>query len=83
MSECVSNDANGNISITGDIKTVSLNGKIIYDHNIIPSKDALISALQRAIDLYGKPGGPWNVPSDSGSWIAQAKEAVKKAKGEI
>jgi len=33
----------------------------------------LLAALSHAVDLYGKPGGPWNVPSDPGSWIALAK----------
>ena len=44
--------------------------------------DDLLAALSRAVDLYGKQGGPWNVPSDPGSWIAQAKDALAKAKGQ-
>lgn len=38
---------------------------------------ALISALTEAVDLYGKPGGPWNVPSDPGGWIWRAKKALR------
>lgn len=37
---------------------------------------ALREVLQLAVDLYGKEGGPWNVPSSKGSWIAQAKEVL-------
>ena|GEM_PF-3733632 len=36
----------------------------------------LRAALQKAVDLYGKPGGPWNVPDETGTWIAMAKEAL-------
>ena len=41
----------------------------------------LLDALKRAVDLYGKEGGPWNVPSQPGSWIVQAKEAIAKVEG--
>ncbi|HEU6436605.1 MAG TPA: hypothetical protein VE028_04075 [Nitratidesulfovibrio sp.] len=34
-------------------------------------------ALQAAVDAYGKPGGPWNVPSDPGAWIEQARVALR------
>lgn len=40
---------------------------------------ALVSSLTEAVSLYGKPGGPWNVPFDPGGWIWRAKEALKKA----
>lgn len=33
-------------------------------------------ALRKAIDDYGKPGGPWNVPSEPGTWIELAKTAL-------
>ena len=42
----------------------------------------LRTALNDAVEKYGKPGGPWNVPSEPGSWIANAKSALKKTKGE-
>ena len=41
----------------------------------------LLDALKYAVDQYGKPGGPWNVPSDPGGWIERAKAAIKKAGG--
>ena len=37
----------------------------------------LREALQEAVDQYGKPGGPWNVPSDPGGWIARACAALE------
>ncbi len=40
------------------------------------SVDQLRSALQRAVALYGKPGGPWNVPGDPGGWLEQARSAL-------
>lgn len=39
--------------------------------------DALRKALQEAVDVYGKPGGPWNVPSDPGGWLGRARKALK------
>lgn len=38
--------------------------------------ELLRSILKRAVDLYGKPGGPWNVPSDPGGWISDARAAL-------
>ena len=37
---------------------------------------ALAAALTEAVETYGKPGGPWNVPSEPGSWIAKARAAL-------
>lgn len=34
------------------------------------------TALRMAVDAYGKPGGPWNVPSDPGGWINAARLAL-------
>lgn len=42
---------------------------------------ALYEALRRAVDLYGHPGGPWNVPNDPGGWLHMAREALKKVGG--
>ena len=42
--------------------------------------ERLREALKRAVDLYGRPGGPWNVPSDPGSWIAEARAALGERK---
>ena len=39
---------------------------------------ALRDVLKDAVEKYGKPGGPWNVPSEPGSWIARAKDALKE-----
>lgn len=36
----------------------------------------LRAALQKAVDDYGKPGGPWNVPSEPGAWLQMAKDAL-------
>ena len=41
----------------------------------------LLAVVEEAIERYGKPGGPWNVPSDPGGWIARAQAAVAKARG--
>mgnify|MGYP000885909663 CR=1 FL=1 len=42
--------------------------------------NALTYALQKAVDQYGQPGGPWNVPSEPGTWIFEAKQALETAK---
>ena len=43
----------------------------------------LSAAVQRradteseTVDDYGKPGGPWDVPSEPGTWLQMAKEAL-------
>lgn len=41
--------------------------------------EELISTLKEAVDCYGKPGGPWNVPSDPGGWLERARAALRKA----
>ena len=49
-----------------------------------PSIDAardLLAVVEEAIERYGKPGGPWNVPSDPGGWMDRAQTAVAKARG--
>lgn len=40
----------------------------------------LRAILQEAVDVYGKPGGPWNVPSDPGGWISRATKALEETK---
>jgi hypothetical protein len=37
---------------------------------------AMEAVLHEAVQTYGKPGGPWNVPSDPGGWIGRAKAAL-------
>lgn len=49
---------------------------------LIAAAPEMFEALAEAVEKYGKSGGPWNVPSEPGSWIAKAKEALKKARGE-
>jgi hypothetical protein len=48
-----------------------------YERDKSPRIAALEAALSRAVDAYGKPGGPWNVPSEPGSWIDQARQALR------
>ena len=36
--------------------------------------EVLESFIRETVELYGKPGGPWNVPSDPGSWLERAKK---------
>nr|DAM90932.1 MAG TPA: hypothetical protein [Caudoviricetes sp.] len=37
----------------------------------------LREALEEAVSMYGKPGGPWNVPGDAGRWISKARKALE------
>jgi len=37
----------------------------------------LLEQLKETIEAYGKPGGPWNVPSEPGEWITNARKIVK------
>ena len=48
---------------------------------LIAAAPDLLAALEKAVERYGKPGGPWNVPSDPGTWIADSRAAIAKAKG--
>ena len=48
---------------------------------LIAAAPDLLAALEKAVGHYGKPGGPWNVPSEPGTWIADARAAIAKAKG--
>lgn len=41
----------------------------------------MLKALKKAIKDYGKPGGPWNVPNEPGTWIALAHAAIQAAEG--
>lgn len=45
----------------------------------VNSHHDLIEALREAVAQYGKPGGPWNVPSDPGGWLSRAQAALTKA----
>ena len=50
---------------------------------LIAAAPDMYEALEAAILEYGKPGGPWNVPSSPGTWIYKAKAALEKARGEL
>lgn len=39
---------------------------------------AMRDALEQAVAVYGKPGGPWNVIHEPGSWIVSAHAALGK-----
>jgi len=51
------------------------------DADLIAAAPDLLAALEKAVENYGEPGGPWNVPSDPGGWLDMARQAIKKAKG--
>lgn len=48
---------------------------------LIAAAPCMMKALEEAVALYGKPGGPWNVPSDPGGWLERSRAALSKAKG--
>jgi len=49
---------------------------------LIAAAPDMYAALENAVKDYGKPGGPWNVPSEPGTWIHSATSALAKARGE-
>ena len=49
---------------------------------LIAAAPDMYAALVKAVADYGKPGGPWNVPSEPGTWIHSATSALSKARGE-
>ena len=34
------------------------------------------AVLSETVALYGKPGGPWNIPVDPGGWLERARAAI-------
>lgn len=60
------------IGAVHDHRQVFLDPQSVLD--LIAESERMRAVLRSAVDLYGKPGGPWNVPSDPGSWIASARE---------
>ena len=48
---------------------------------LISAAPDLLDAAIYAVEAYGKPGGPWNVPSDPGGWLDRARAAIAKARG--
>ena len=45
----------------------------------LPDVGAMAEALSEAVRLYGKPGGPWNVPTEPGNWLTLARSALLAA----
>ena len=39
----------------------------------------LTEILKDTVQRYGKPGGPWNIPGEPGSWIQVTRQAIKEA----
>lgn len=54
----------------------------MYDYVAKLKEDKIIlqEALRKAVEDYGKPGGPWNVPNEPGTWYAMATEALERTK---
>ena len=55
-------------------KTAMEGAAIIF--SLTESNKAMHIALAKAIRDYGQPGGPWNVPSEPGTWLHMAKQAL-------
>jgi hypothetical protein len=47
--------------------------------NSIDDYESALAVLGEAVALYGKPGGPWNVPSEPGGWLARARDVLERA----
>lgn len=69
------------ISVNNDNQALSA-GEIEAIARKVQALPKLFAALEKAVAQYGKPGGPWNVPSEPGTWIAEAKAAIARARGE-
>lgn len=48
---------------------------------LIAAAPDLLAALEKAVADYGREGGPWNVPTEPGTWIDMAKTAIRSARG--
>ncbi len=57
--------------------TQTFNDLLRFAHHHVEIKHKLYAALREAVDCYGKPGGPWNVPGDPGGWLHRAREALE------
>ena len=57
------------------------NAEIWANARLIAAAPRMFKALKKAIKDYGKPGGPWNVPNEPGTWIAMAEAAIDAAEG--
>lgn len=45
---------------------------------LLAERNELAEVLCQAASLYGKPGGPWNIPNDPGGWMDRARAALAK-----
>jgi hypothetical protein len=54
----------------------------IANAHLIAAAPDMYAALEKAVSDYGNNGGPWNVPSEPGTWIEMAQSALSKARGE-
>jgi hypothetical protein len=59
----------------------STNDDAVKNAHLIAAAPDLLATLEKAVENYGQPGGPWNVPSDPGGWLDMARQAIRKAKG--
>lgn len=41
--------------------------------------EAKTAFIRKTVDLYGKAGGPWNIPSDPGGWLHEARNLLGEA----
>jgi hypothetical protein len=66
------------------VKGCSFGPDDVLDANarLIAAAPELLEALEYAVTQYGKPGGPWNVPSDPDGWLDRARAAIAKARGQ-
>lgn len=78
----VDNSTGNAIAAMVDDKKSVMEARAAFILRAANSHHALLAALEKAIADYGNPGGPWNVPSEPGTWIAMARDAVAQAKGE-
>ena len=76
----VSHDANKRICYSETDNAANIS-EMEANADLLSAAPDMREALAEAVEKYGKPGGPWNVPGEPGSWIAKAKEALKKADG--
>ena len=68
------------VSVLRGISAVQRKERKANEH-LIAAAPEMYEALSDAVEKYGKPGGPWNVPGEPGSWIEKAKAALNKARG--
>lgn len=76
------------VTKTGKVRVFHVRGEWVEEWRHVESAsirrmqaeiERLRSALSDAVELYGKPGGPWNVPSDPGGWLVGARAALDGA----